>query len=418
MNNFEKGLLKNIIDYALERVDVCTHLYVQIKSESVKDEIMQCTLNFINQDERSKLEEFDEIETIKVSYEIRERDLFDFGDEIHFFYENGPLGVIQIDNKSISYTQSQQKALKTLMKTSKRYTYIREAFDWYSREKAFYRIAELLEDHLIAWEEKSREVLEFDDEEIHRVKYGAEYGDENFTLSMSEEHLEEIWDSIEDHSAILPMLEIKIGDYYENIISHLTVEELETIYMRKPSVIEFKDVLVRTANAQCIEKSHVVEEINATVNILKRGTSHREEYVLKAYYCRNCNRCYILENEFIRLKRIGTICCKVINLNDLKQSGDWGWANQSILRQYGYTVNQSDNLSRIERQTILDLVISNEVMSRDEVIDFLEWLLNRNSGNRNMDQAIKKWNEDIDYLRGGKYPKATNFKIRNIFESK
>ena len=418
MNNFEKSLLKNIIDYALERMDVCAHLYVQVKSESVEDEIIQCTLNFINQGEGSKLEKFDEIETIEVSYRMNEKDLFDFGDEIHFFYENGPLGVIQIDNKSISYTQSHQRALKTLMRTNKRYTYICEAFDWYSREKAFSRIAELLGDRLIAWEEKSREVIEFDDEEIHRVKYEAEYGDEKFTLSMSEEHLEEIWDSIEDHSAILPMLEIKIGDYYENIISHLTVEELETIYIEKPSVIEFKDVLVRTANAQCIEKSHIVKEINATVNILKRGTSHREAYVLKAYYCRNCNRCYILENEFIKLKRIGTICCKIINLNDLNQSGNWGWANQSILRQYGYTVNQSDNLSRIERQTILDLVISNEVMSRDDVIDFLEWLLNRNSGNRNMDQAIKKWNEDIDYLRGGKYPKATNFKIRNIFESK
>lgn len=80
-----------------------------------------------------------------------------------------------------------------------------------------------------------------------------------------------------------------------------------------------------------------------------------------------------------------------------------------------YYLSQKDNLSEKERRTILDMVVFNGILSKKRCIEYLEWFVRNASGKKNMDIAIKKWNGDIDYLRKGKRPLASDFVVGTIF---
>ena len=75
------------------------------------------------------------------------------------------------------------------------------------------------------------------------------------------------------------------------------------------------------------------------------------------------------------------------------------WNAESLLRAEGYTVSQREGLSDYERQAILRRVISNNKMSKRQVIDHIELQIKLRSGNRMYDIAISKWNRDLAFLR-------------------
>ena len=87
-----------------------------------------------------------------------------------------------------------------------------------------------------------------------------------------------------------------------------------------------------------------------------------------------------------------------------------------MLRSYGYTVNAQDNLSDDERQRILSFVIENKIMKVDEIIFFIEWLINRNSG-KDFYNARLKWNRDIGFLRNYK-PVEGIVRVRDIYKKR
>lgn len=72
----------------------------------------------------------------------------------------------------------------------------------------------------------------------------------------------------------------------------------------------------------------------------------------------------------------------------------------SILHKSGYSVNQKDNLSDIQRQIIIDKVLQNNLCSPAEVLNHLDWLILHNgvSKKKNMDVAVNRWNKDREYL--------------------
>ena len=83
---------------------------------------------------------------------------------------------------------------------------------------------------------------------------------------------------------------------------------------------------------------------------------------------------------------------------------------KSILNIYGYNVNAQEDKSELERRAVLDMIIKNGIMSKERVISFLQYLIDRPSGKRNMSQSIRKWRSDIEYLSG----KKTQIKAKNI----
>ena len=166
-------------------------------------------------------------------------------------------------------------------------------------------------------------------------------------------------------------------------------------------VIGIEDFIIKTSVLQCIIKEHHLNKINALVNI-DNGVKI-SEYQANAYFCPECNKYYITESEYRNLSDIGRLCCKVITTEELRSINNVGydsWAKRGLLNCYGWNVNAASNLSSSERQRILSFVIENEIMSLPQVIDFISWLAGRpSSSGKNMTNARRKWQEDIDYLQ-------------------
>ena len=131
----------------------------------------------------------------------------------------------------------------------------------------------------------------------------------------------------------------------------------------------------------CLNRKHHLQRIKARVCI-DTGKSIQEIEV-EASYCEECNQYYISEVEYEKLCKKGRVCCRVITIEEyikITETGVHTWAEKSLLRSYGYTVNAHDNLSENERHRILSFVIDNKIMEEHKIINFLEWLIHRNTG--------------------------------------
>ncbi len=176
-------------------------------------------------------------------------------------------------------------------------------------------------------------------------------------------------------------------------------------------IIEFKSFLVYTNDFQCQKEGHNISNLIAAVDIsTSNGIIRSASFPAK--WCEDCNAYYISESTYRELKAQGTILCKVLSKEkfDSPDSVYDTYNEKSILNIYGYNVNAQEDKSELERRAVLDMIIKNGIMSKERVISFLQYLIDRPSGKRNMSQSIRKWRSDIEYLSG----KKTQIKAKNI----
>jgi hypothetical protein len=76
------------------------------------------------------------------------------------------------------------------------------------------------------------------------------------------------------------------------------------------------------------------------------------------------------------------------------------------LHLYVYNVNQKENLSRDELQAIIAFVIENKVQSAQEIAVLLEWLILQRENMPTMRVAVKRWREDLRFVRYYRTPKV------------
>ncbi|MCD7833975.1 MAG: hypothetical protein LUH00_08305 [Lachnospiraceae bacterium] len=184
---------------------------------------------------------------------------------------------------------------------------------------------------------------------------------------------------------------------------------------------DIKDVLFKPSDKvfrflspyiSCMSESgkHDFEDILGVVNILSFKTHSTEVTSFYGYYCRDCYRYFIPEEEYQRLKKVGIICCKIIGSTQSEQDADDAFKKfsaESVLHQYGYNVNSISNLSDESRRDILAFVFENEILNRGEIVSHIEMLINLARNRKNMSSAIGKWKSDISFInrykRTGKY---------------
>lgn len=161
--------------------------------------------------------------------------------------------------------------------------------------------------------------------------------------------------------------------------------------------------LVRTNTFKCI-KNHGVEDIIAVFTVLnKNGRIVLVE--TPAGYCPKCGVFYIHDYTYQRLLTYGQPLCTVISekhyTSGIYLKMNTGMAQQSLLKMCGYTVSATEGLSDDERRKILDSIISNGIMSKFDVITYLNYFITiRKNDTKDMTEAIRKWKSDIRYVEG------------------
>ena len=170
------------------------------------------------------------------------------------------------------------------------------------------------------------------------------------------------------------------------------------------------DFVVRLSVLQCRHKNHHVKDIQAVLTTISRqGTVSK--ITVPAGYCPSCNTYFIMDNVYQRIKHSGVPLCRTMDektyISGPSDVGDSPYAHlaqESALRQFGYTVNQAEDLPAVQRRNILAAIVDHEVLTKNEIISYLEYFINNSKNQRNKDGslrfsvALSRWKEDKDWI--------------------
>jgi len=176
--------------------------------------------------------------------------------------------------------------------------------------------------------------------------------------------------------------------------------------------VNMSDIIIRSNSFYC-HKHHGVTDMAGEVSILDRVGNVRN-VLFPIAYCETCGLYFVLEATYQDLKKKGIVRCGITTLAEYEHIGELkeGKLNEvSPLRMWGYTVSKSEGYSDVQRQRILEDIIDYSVMSKDEVLSYLDFFMRLHY--TNSDWAVEKWKEDRDYIANYKLTSSKRVYVKN-----
>ena len=125
------------------------------------------------------------------------------------------------------------------------------------------------------------------------------------------------------------------------------------------------------------------------------------KYSVNAYYCKACDKYYInIEaiKGFVQKQQY-------LKLHFYTDEGVGKMRNFSELSLHGYNV-QKGVYTDAQRQGLLKMLIDNGYIAKDRILFLLKNFIDFNGKKQNMEEAVRKWKEDMifvqEYVRGNK----------------
>lgn len=162
-----------------------------------------------------------------------------------------------------------------------------------------------------------------------------------------------------------------------------------------------KDFVVRRTVFVCKNRNHKLQDITAAVSIVMPGVEVAEARI-PAGYCPKCEMYFILESTYERLLHRGTPMCRVSDektyLRASSSANDMQLASESLLMQYGYNVSQVQGLTTVQRQKILSLIMDHGIMTKEEILSYLDFFISQRRNRPQYNIAISKWEQDRQFV--------------------
>ena len=176
------------------------------------------------------------------------------------------------------------------------------------------------------------------------------------------------------------------------------------------TTIQYTDYVVVCRNMHCIQ-GHEVSQKNVKLRIIApEGTVNEMEATCG--YCSECNSYFLFEKDYRHLQTQGVLLCQIVSENQYLSAGTQVFGGldllpESKLHQCGYSVSASSNLTEKQRQRILASVIENDLYTKFALINFLDWLIERNEKikHKDMSSALGKWKADRNFVANYVYEK-------------
>lgn len=177
--------------------------------------------------------------------------------------------------------------------------------------------------------------------------------------------------------------------------------EYEIVYTANKADCEQKkiyveDFIIKGNVFKCKDKLHNIKDIIAEFDIINND-GEIVACKVPAGYCENCNVYFILESIYFELRQRGIILCKIVDEKSYYKkltTGERNMASQSILMEYGYHVSQRKELSAENRRLILSVLLDNNIISKSEIISYLNLFISQKKSMYNMQTAVSRWKED------------------------
>jgi len=181
--------------------------------------------------------------------------------------------------------------------------------------------------------------------------------------------------------------------------------------------IDLRDFVVRSNVFKCTHSHHRISNIDAAVTVIE-SSGKETKIKIPAGYCKQCHVYFIMESTYQELKRKGIILCRISDEKAYLKSGlsnGMKLAQESILMQYGYNVSQTEGLFQRARQQILAVLIDNKILSKSEIISYLDFFISQRAGRSNMEIAISKWETDREFVENYRIGEYTQYGINAIY---
>ncbi len=163
--------------------------------------------------------------------------------------------------------------------------------------------------------------------------------------------------------------------------------------------INIHSLIVLKNTLKC-SATHQTEDINAMLPLITRDGQVEYKKMLVSY-CHNCKRYTMLKNDFERIKDL--VMCKIVDETKTVSHQHTNTfdinAGTSLLYSYGYNVQAQRNLSTAQRHAILEAVLETKIMTKRQIIDHIDILINRGSKIPSWHLAVEKWCDDKQFVR-------------------
>ena len=178
-------------------------------------------------------------------------------------------------------------------------------------------------------------------------------------------------------------------------------ERIEREKQEVENNISIQDFVIRRSTFKCLHDKHQLKNIEGIINVVN-SDGCIEKHVIPAGYCSECNLYFIMESTYEKIRDMGTPLCRLTDEKNYLQSNTnlkgINLAKESVLMQYGYNVSQEEGLSEKKRRTILASLIDNNILTKNDIISYLDFFINQKKSRSQYEKAIEKWENDRDFV--------------------
>lgn len=141
----------------------------------------------------------------------------------------------------------------------------------------------------------------------------------------------------------------------------------------------------------------------------------REPIKINANFCPQCGKYFISYDEYSYYRKLYGIVLGNFKISTSPSSkADFELSAESPLHLNSYTVSLSSNMSQTDRQAILRYIIDEGLLSKAEVISYLNGFINLNGKKASNASAVSRWKDDLDWVRNYQINEQQTFFISGI----
>lgn len=183
----------------------------------------------------------------------------------------------------------------------------------------------------------------------------------------------------------------------DNVHESKVVKKSQMITFHKN--LSIQDIIVLKTTQKCKHESHEMQDVIAKIPVLY-DTCDVQCLDVQLAYCKTCGKYYMLKSDFDMIS--GIILCQVVdqttNSTNNQDDNFIALQKQSVLYRCGYTVSSQRKLSAEARRIILCSVIESRLMTKFEIKDHLNMLIERGSKIPSWENAVVKWKFDKKFI--------------------
>lgn len=174
--------------------------------------------------------------------------------------------------------------------------------------------------------------------------------------------------------------------------------------------------IVINDSRNCIFKNHFIDDVIAILRIATPN-GNIKNYAIQAGYCNECDKYYILKDDFKMAQKLGSILCPVEDITKDKMKKQYNTlisSTESRIHELGYNVIKKNKLTNLQRRVILANIMENTDISKYEIKTNINRCIKQHQNQSNYAEAVKCWKIDYDFISNYKLGDMPQVKVNKI----